>query len=69
MEKTIVRCEIYESRFQNIIKFVYDDGTVEDGAGSYYPDEIHFDESEFVGLTRKQAMYLMDERDKAYLRS
>ena len=69
VDKKIKHCEIRKGRFMNIISVVYDDGSVDDGIGSYYPDELYFDEREFIGLTRKQASDLMDERDKAYLRS
>ena len=36
---------------------------------SYYPDEISFSESEFIGKTVAQAKALRHERDVAYLRS
>lgn len=68
MEKRIVECTIKAGRFMNIISVVYDDGSVDDGIGSYYPDELYYCESEFIGLTRKQASDLMDQRDKEYLR-
>jgi hypothetical protein len=69
MDKKIVECRIVESKFRNIIGFVYDDGTVNDRADSYYPDELHFEECEFIGLTETQARYLINQRDAAYLRS
>ncbi len=47
--------------------------TFEDGEDlklfSYYPDEISFTASEFVGLTEPQARELRHKRDVAYLRS
>lgn len=35
----------------------------------YYPDEISFTPSEFVGLTRSEAIHLKFKKDKAYLQS
>lgn len=35
----------------------------------YYPDELSFTESEFIGLTLDQARHLKFEKDKAYLQS
>lgn len=68
MKKRIKTCEIKEERFKNIVSVVYDDGTVEDCIGSYYPDELSFTPDEFIGLTRKEASELMENKDKAYLR-
>lgn len=36
---------------------------------SFYPDEISFSESEFIGLTEEEARALRCEKDIAYLRS
>lgn len=36
---------------------------------SYYPDEISFTESEFVGLTIQEAEQLRHTKDVTYLRS
>ena len=36
---------------------------------NYYPDEISFTESEFIGLTHDEAMKLFYEKDMEYLRS
>jgi hypothetical protein len=47
---------------------VFDDGE-EKMLFSYYPDEISFTESDFVGLTEQQARRLRHERDVGYLRS
>lgn len=69
MERKIVECKIFEGRYENIIGFKYDDGTVNDRVRRYYPDEISFYEGEFIGLTEKQAQDLMYQRDLAYLRS
>lgn len=46
----------------------YEDGE-EEKLFSYYPDEISFDEHEFVGLTREQAMRLYTKKDIDYLRA
>ena len=35
----------------------------------FYPDEISFSESEFIGLTEAQAMDLRRTKDIAFLRS
>jgi len=45
--------------------------TFEDGSTktlfSFYPDEISFHASEFIGLTENEAMTLRHRRDVAYL--
>ncbi|MFH1404985.1 MAG: hypothetical protein ABIH21_02710 [Patescibacteria group bacterium] len=46
----------------------FDDGTTEK-LFEYYPDEIGFSPSEFIGLTLDQALDLHRKRDVAYLRS
>ena len=47
--------------------------TFEDGSTktlfSFYPDEIQFRASEFIGLTEQEAHALKQRRDTAYLRS
>ena len=47
--------------------------TFEDGSTkslfSFYPDEVSFRASEFVGLTEEDAHSLYQRRDTAYLRS
>lgn len=35
----------------------------------YYPDEISFTPSEFIGLTKSEAIHLKFKKDKAYLQS
>lgn len=35
----------------------------------FYPDEISFSESEFIGLTEENALRLKYERDKIYIQS
>ena len=36
---------------------------------SYYPDEISFEESEFIGLTEESARSLKFQKDKRYIQS
>jgi len=47
--------------------------TMEDGTEhmlfEYYPDEISFSPSEFVGLTITEAIHLKFKKDKNYLQS
>ena len=47
--------------------------TFEDGTKkslfSFYPDEVSFRESEFVGLTEEDAHSLFLQKDRAYLRA
>ena len=47
--------------------------TFEDGSSktlfSYYPDEISFRASEFIGLTEAEAMDLRHRKDVAYIQS
>ena len=47
--------------------------TLEDGTTKelfeYYPDEISFTESEFIGLTEEEAIHLKFVKDKHYLQS
>lgn len=47
--------------------------TLEDGITKelfeYYPDEISFTASEFIGLTEDEARHLKFKKDKQYLQS
>ncbi len=47
--------------------------TFEDGSRktlfAFYPDEVSFRPSEFVGLTEQEAHTLYQQKDTAYLRS
>ncbi len=47
--------------------------TFEDGSTktlfSFFPDEVSFRESDFVGLTEEEAHSLFQQKDHAYLRS
>lgn len=42
---------------------------VEEFLYEYYPDEISFSPSEFVGLTKDEAIHLKFVKDKNYLQS
>jgi hypothetical protein len=50
------------------ITVTFEDGKVKE-LFSFYPDEIYFSESEFIGLTEEEARALRHEKDIAYLRS
>ena len=50
------------------VRVEYEDGSSEE-LFDYYPDELSFTESEFVGLTKEQAMRLRHDKDVSYLRS
>lgn len=47
--------------------------TFEDGSSkslfTFYPDEISFQASEFIGLTEEEARSLLQQKDSTYLRS
>ena len=47
--------------------------TFDDGSSktlfSFFPDEVSFRESEFVGLTEEEAHSLFQQKDTTYLRS
>jgi len=47
--------------------------TFEDGSSkslfAFYPDEVSFRESEFIGLTEEDAHSLFQQKDRAYLRA
>ena len=63
----IVRSEIAEGRFVNRILVYYDNGSSND-VRTYYPDELHFSQKDFIGLTEKEAHDLIAETYKKYLR-
>jgi hypothetical protein len=42
---------------------------IEEYLFDYYPDEITFTASEFIGLTKKEAIHLKFIKDKNYLKS
>ncbi len=47
--------------------------TFEDGSTknlfAFYPDEVSFRESEFIGLTEEEAHSLFQQKNRTYLRS
>ena len=73
-ERTISACKIgpYPKSFFDLdmpkVAVTYNDGK-EETLFTFYPDELSFSESEFIGLTRDQAMSLRHRKDVAYLRS
>lgn len=69
MKKKIKQCTINEGEYKNTISVIYDDGSTDERFSSYYPDELYFEESEFVGLTEEQARDLIFRKDVEYLRS
>ena len=46
----------------------FEDGTTK-ALFSFFPDEVSFRESEFLGLTEEEAHSLFQRKDSAYLRS
>ena len=69
--RIITECEIYKNRFKNEVWIKSNcDGWAEDVKMlfTYYPDELHFTEREFIGLTEAKATKLFYDRTKAYLR-
>lgn len=50
------------------VRVVFEDGT-EKTLFEFYPDEISFVPSEFVGLTEQEAHELRHKKDVAFLRS
>ena len=65
--KRIKLCEITELGYTNEVDVMYNDGSVE-MIFRYYPDELTFNEREFIGLTKEEAQELFRLRDMAYLR-
>lgn len=70
-EPTIVEATITampKSMFDEMPKVIakFSDGT-EHTLFSYYPDEISFQESEFIGLTAREATNLKYRKDRDYL--
>ncbi len=65
--RKIKLCEITELGYTNEVDVMYDDGSVE-MIFRYYPDELTFDEHEFIGLTKEGAQELFRLRDMTYFR-
>ncbi len=51
-----------------VVTATFDDNTRK-ALFSFYPDEIRFDECEFIGLTEAQAHALRHKKDVAYLQA
>jgi len=69
--------EIVEARITQRPKNLFDPmpkviGTYENGEQEelfeFFPDEIDFEDQEFIGLTRKEALRLRQKKDIYYLR-
>jgi hypothetical protein len=58
-----------DARLQAEVFVKYDGGKEEVLLFKYYDDEISFDASEFLGLTKEEGNKLHLDRDIAYLRS
>lgn len=72
--RKIVRARITampQSMFDKLpeVMVVYEGSESEELLFSYFPDELSFSESEFIGLTAEQARALKHKKDLAYLRS
>lgn len=68
MEHKIVKCEIVKGGLweEDTVYATFEDGMSKKLFG-YFSDELSFSESEFVGLTERQALDLRHKRDVAYL--
>ena len=72
-EKKIIACKISpmpKTFFDPMptVTVTFDDGEVKE-LFSFYPDEIHFTEHEFIGLTEAEARHLKFKKDGDYLQS
>jgi hypothetical protein len=77
IEPVIVKCTIgpyprpmSEGMFDTMpeVKVLFNNGD-EKKLFEFYPDEISFKESEFIGLTEESARRLKFEKDKIYIQS
>ncbi len=50
------------------VKATFDNGETKK-LFEFYPDELSFSESEFIGLTERQAVDLKQQKDKQFLQS
>lgn len=69
MEQKIIKCRIVHEHWEPSKVYVTHEDGSEKLLTDYFPDEISFDESEFVGLTDDQALKMKQQKDIAYLRS
>ena len=62
--------EMPKSLFDSMPKVIvtYENGNTEE-LFTFYPDEISFNEREFIGLTHEEAIELKRNKDFKYLRS
>ena len=67
MEK-IMECEIKKKKYENEVYVTYHNGITEK-LFRYYPDELTFSSSEFLGLTKDEALRLYHKRDIEYLQN
>jgi hypothetical protein len=65
----IIKCEITKKGGTNEVKADCGDGNGMISIFTYYPDELFFTETEFIGLTVDQALGLFHRKDVEYLRS
>lgn len=68
----IETAQIKPSMFGNEVLVRFEGGEGDDPPHllmTYYPDELTFTASEFIGLTKEQALRLFHDKDVAYLRS
>lgn len=65
--RKIQLCEITELGNKSEVDVMYNDGSVE-MLFVYYQDELSFEEHEFIGLTKSEALEIFRQRDMAYLR-
>jgi hypothetical protein len=73
MNATILRCEITRCPREideplPEVRVMLSDGS-QQSLFRFYPDEINFEPSEFIGLTLDEARALYGTRDRAYLKS
>ena len=66
---TIVKCEIHKCISDPSVMGVfvwYDEKSDWFLLFTYYPNELTFDQDEFIGLTDKEALDLRNQRDHEY---
>ena len=56
-----------EEPYQATLNATFEDGTVCINVLSWYDDELTFNESEFIGLTREQVQDLWFEKDQVFI--